>query len=364
MNKITLAMSLVFSSFMAQAATIYTGDKINGVDVISQLDVADLAAGKTHRFLFEGATDGIGQAYYVPVIVAKGAKEGPKLILNSGIHGDEVNGVRTVQKIMAGIDATQLSGTVVAVTGANPNAISHIRRVWTGYTSTGNMVDFNRIFPGKEFGTHQEQHAWKLWNKLWKGNADYAIDFHTQSTGQSYPLFIYADYRNDQIRVMAESFPADQIKKDPGESGTVETTFVEAGIPAITMELGRARAYDYDKIDRSVEGTRNYMIHLKMIGGEIGRTAKTQNSFIGNKTVSTRAEIGGYTEIMVKIGDKVTKGQLIATQLNIFGDVVKEYHAQVDGTVLTVSTDAVRESKAELVRILMQDPAPECKNGC
>ena len=60
----------------ALAATEFTGDKIDGVPVISKLDVSDLAAGKTHRFFFQGTTDGIGQAQYVPVIVAKGVKDG------------------------------------------------------------------------------------------------------------------------------------------------------------------------------------------------------------------------------------------------------------------------------------------------
>ena len=56
----------------ALAATEFTGDKIDGVPVISKLDVSDLAAGKTHRFFFKGSENGIGETFYVPVVVAKG----------------------------------------------------------------------------------------------------------------------------------------------------------------------------------------------------------------------------------------------------------------------------------------------------
>jgi hypothetical protein len=37
----------------AHGKTVYTGDTIGGVRVISQLDVNDLKPGKKHRFLFQ-----------------------------------------------------------------------------------------------------------------------------------------------------------------------------------------------------------------------------------------------------------------------------------------------------------------------
>ena len=68
------AMSLFASSGFA--ATVYTGDTIEGKKVISQLDVNDLAPGQIHKFLFEGVEMGTGQHWYVPVMVAKGVKAG------------------------------------------------------------------------------------------------------------------------------------------------------------------------------------------------------------------------------------------------------------------------------------------------
>src|SRR6516165_4022600 len=55
----------------AQAATAFTGDKIQGLPVIAQLDVNDLEPGKTQRFMFQGVEMGSGEFWYVPVIVAK-----------------------------------------------------------------------------------------------------------------------------------------------------------------------------------------------------------------------------------------------------------------------------------------------------
>ena len=364
MRKLALAVGLTFSAMAVQAATVYTGDKIDGVAVISQLDISDLAPGKTHRFFFQGSTDGIGQAQYVPVIVAKGSKDGKKLVLNSGNHGDEISGVRAVQVAMANIDPTKLSGTVIGITGSNPNAISRTTRNWLISTDGGETSNFNRLFPGKKDGIAPEQHAFLIWNMLLKGNADYVLDVHTQSTGTAFPFFVYADYRDPAIQRLAELMPADQIKKDPGEKGSFETAMVEAQIPAITMEIGNPRAFDSDMIARANEGFHNVMVDLKMVNGKIGRTAETTNAYIGNDLKNIRAEQGGYAEVLVKVGEMIKKGQTVAVQLNRFGDVVKTYTASVDGKVLSVGTDAVREPRALLVRILFQNPDTKCEKGC
>ncbi|MGL5486084.1 MAG: succinylglutamate desuccinylase/aspartoacylase family protein, partial [Shewanella sp.] len=156
----------------------------------------------------------------------------------------------------------------------------------------------------------------------------------------------------------------DQIKKDPGEAGSMETTFVENGIPAITAEVGEPRGYQQDMIDRGLQGALNVLAHYQVVDGTIGATAKSQKTYIGNEMSSVRATTGGFAEVLVKLGDRVKKGQKVALQRNAFGDVMAEYTADMDGYVLSVGTDAVREPRALLVRILGQNPALTCENGC
>ncbi|WON75595.1 succinylglutamate desuccinylase/aspartoacylase family protein [Serratia sp. UGAL515B_01] len=364
MYKVTMFAVLLAGALNVQAATVYTGDKIDGNPVISKLDVDDLEAGKVYRFMFQGASNGIGQHWYVPVLVAKGAKTGPKLGLQAAIHGDELNGTRVIQQVFEKLDPTRLKGSVVGVVGANPSGMLANNRNWQLANDGGYMVDFNRIWPGKEKGNTAEQHAWLLWNNLWAGNAAMFVDMHTQSTGTEYPLFIYADYSNAQVKQMAELFPADQIKADPGEKGSVETTFVENKIPAITLEIGQPKLYQPELIARSLVGVNNLMIQQGMIEGELGATAKEQKTFVGNEMDSIRAEVGGFSEILVKVGDSVVKGQKVAIQRNAFGDTLREYTASHDGKVLAIGNDPLREPRALLVRILFNNPAPQCVNGC
>lgn len=331
--------------------TNYTGDIVQGIPVINQLNINDLKPG-IHRFMFQGAEMNIGQNWFVPIFVAKGTTAGKSFLLNTGVHGDELNGARVIQKLFAELEVAQLSGCVIGVLQASPNSLAHISKNWLLTSDGGDFENMNRMFPGKKDGNSAQLHAHLLWDNLWRGNVDYMIDLHSQSTDTEYPLFIFADFRNEVAHKMAQLVPVDQIKNDEGEKGTVETTFIEHGIPAITIELGAARIFQIDYIDRSIVGIKNILSHLGFIDYTITQTAITQRSFIGNEMTSLRARCGGYTEIKVSIGEDVAVDQLVALQMNAFGDIMEEYFAPVAGKVLSIGTGATREAGGLLVRIL------------
>ena len=82
------ALSLLVGSTPASplsARTVRTGDRIDGTPMIDRLDAGDLALGQVHRFWFRVSDSAIGQAWYVPVVVVKGAKPGHRLLLTAGI---------------------------------------------------------------------------------------------------------------------------------------------------------------------------------------------------------------------------------------------------------------------------------------
>lgn len=359
-----LASCLALAGVSVHAATIYTGDKIDGVAVISKLDVSDLPSGKVQRFMFQGGDNAIGQHWYIPVMVAKGVEAGPRLGLQTALHGDELNGTRSIQRVFASLDPQHLKGVVIGAIGVNPTGMLASNRNYQMENDGGAMVDPNRIWPGKEHGDAAQVHVWKLWNNLWAGNLDMMIDLHTQSRGTAYPLYLYEDERIAAVAAMARLIPADQIKMDPGEPGSAETTFDEHKIPAITMEIGKAKMYEPALIEKSVIGVRNILIANKMIAGKLGKTSREANTYFGNDTNSIKAQVGGFAEVLVKINQDVNKGDKVALQRNAFGDVIKEYFAPNSGRVLSIGDDPLREPGGLLVRLLVKNPAPECKQGC
>jgi hypothetical protein len=360
-----LAGAIALGAAGSALATTFTGDVIDGVRVIEKLDIDALEPGRKHRFYYRSVHMGTGQRWYVPVMVAKGAKPGRKVALVAGVHGDELSPVDAVQRSFAELDPAKMSGSVLAVVGPSRASLERIHREWPTIHDGGTSIDMNRVWPGQENGNIAQRQAWLVWTNVFKGNADLVLDHHTAATGGGFTFFIFADLSKADNKRMAELYPVQQIKNDPGYPGTLETAFVKAGIPAITLELGGPRSYDEAAIRGTVEGTRNVLIHYGVIPGTIGRTSKEANTFFGNKFVTTRAEVGGFVQMLVKLGDPVKPGQKLAVQRNAFGDVLREYTATAEGQVATIATDAIREPGQRLLQILTTAPASECPgSGC
>lgn len=332
--------------------TVYTGDQLQGVPVISQLGVNDLEPGR-HRFFFQGVQMGTGQYWYVPVVVAKGVQDGKRISLTAGVHGDELSPVDAVQRIMTDLDPAKLSGTVIAIYDLSRPAKEYTQRQWPVSQKGGSLIDLNRVWPGNEAGDDAPtRHAGILWNRLFKHNVDVALDYHTASTGGDFTMFIFADFRKPEIRQMAELFPVEQIKNDPGESGSLEMSFVEAGIPVMTIEIGGPRIFDAPKIAMAVEGSMNVLKHYKVIDGAISRTTREAGTYFGDTFETIRSTTGGFLELLVDLRTQVTPGQRVAIQRNSFGDVVAEYITNVSGEVATIARDALSEPGSRVMQIL------------
>lgn len=339
----------------AFAQTVLTGDRIDGTPVIDKLDAGDLAAGQVHRFWFRVSDNAIGQGWYVPVIVIRGAQPGHRLLLTAGIHGDELNGIDVIHRLVGKIDPARLSGTIVAVPGLNTPGLLHHTRAFT----PGDGVDganLNRLMPGDPKSTDRaDLYAGRLWSRLLRPNADTAIDLHTQSRGTAYPMYVFAD--TDRARAIGELIGPDMIKIDPGVAGSVETEMVKSGVPAITLELERPEMFDRVVIGRAVDGIERVMIDLKMLAPG-SAPPRTVTPYIGDTLARVATSRGGYATLLVDLGDAVTTGQRVATIADPFGRIIETLTAPKSGRVSTIATDPLRDPGDVLMRILYTAPPP------
>jgi predicted deacylase len=340
--------------------TVYTGDVIRGKKVISALDVNDLESGRKHLLYFQGVQMVTGQHWYVSVIVAKGAQPGKRIALVSGVHGDEISPVHTIQAVMGQLDPAQMSGTVLAVLDVSRPALEGMARRWPNSGRGIDLIDINREWPGNENGAGAPaRHAGLLFNRLLKPNADYALDFHTAATGMDATAFHLARMDLPEVRAMAELFPIDHIFDHPAYPGLLANALIAAGIPAFTPEIGAPRILDRKMIPLFVEGTMNVLKHHGVVAGPIGRTGKDTGLFVGNDTHVVLASQGGFVELLVGLNDKVDAGQKVALQRDAFGEVVAEYTCMVAGEVAACRTDATAEPGTPLVFILFNSARPE-----
>jgi uncharacterized protein len=116
--------------------------------------------GKATGFIEHGSSaDGTALQSAVHVLV--GTQQGPVLYVQAAIHGDEVNGVEILHRLVLELDPNALSGVLIVVpVGNGPGFIHHRRH------NVFDEEDMNRIWPGKERGSmsqhiasHLSQHA-------------------------------------------------------------------------------------------------------------------------------------------------------------------------------------------------------------
>jgi uncharacterized protein len=346
------------------SGTAYTGEVIQGKKVVSRLNVADLESGKKHFLYFRGVEMPGGQHWYVSVVVAKGARSGKRFTLTSGVHGDEMSSIRTVQAVMDQLDPTQMSGTVMAVLDIARPALESMQRRWPNSGRGIGLIDMNREWPGNENGASAtSRHAGLLFNRLLTPNSDLAIDFHTGTTGLETAALVIGDRSIPDVKAMTDLYPVGQIWDDAVYPGVLHNAFVDVGIPCFTPEVGAGRTLDRDMIALFVEGTLNVLKHYGVISGPIGRTAADAGALIGNGAFPVIATHGGLVEHLVKLDEKVKAGQKIAVQRNMFGDVVAEYTSGVNGKVAAYRTDASSESGNILAFIMFTQPNSAAWHG-
>ena len=258
------------------------------------------------------------------------------------------------------LNPVEMSGAVLAVLDVSRPAMEGMARRWPNSGRGIDLIDLNREWPGNENGlSAPSRHAGLLFNRLLRPNADYAIDFHTSTTGIDITAFHLARIDLPEVRAMAELFPIDQIFDNPAYPGLLANAFIDAGIPAFTPEVGAPRILDHNMIPLFVEGTMNVLKHHGIIAGPMGRTGKDTGIFIGNSAHPVLATRGGFIELLVKPNDKVEAGQKLAVQRNAFGEVVTEYTSGVGGKVVACRTDATSEPGNMLVTILYNRTPPE-----
>jgi predicted deacylase len=340
--------------------TVYTGDVIQGKKVISALDVGDLERGKTHKFYFQGVQMPTGQNWYVSVIVVHGAKPGKRVALISGVHGDEMSPVHTIHGVISQLDPVQMSGTVLAVLDVSRPALEAMERRWPNSALGIGLIDINREWPGNENGASApSRHAGLLFNRLLRPNTDYALDFHTGTTGLDVTAFILARMELPEARAMAELFPIKQIFDNPAYPTLLANAFINVGIPAITPEIGSARVFDFDMIPSFVEGTMNVLKRYNVVSGPMARTGRDVGTIVGNSGHTVMSTHGGFVELLVNVNDKVKAAQKVAIQRNTFGEVVAEYTTEVAGEVTARRNDATAEPRIPLLMVLYQSAAKE-----
>ena len=309
---------------------------------IQELDLDSFERGKLHRVWFDVASDPMGEPISIPLLIGRGSKEGPVLGLTAALHGNELNGIPVIQRFFKEIENDTISGTVIGVPVVNiPSFIRKKRRFPDG-------VDLNHIMPGKADGNVSQMYAHRFFNGIVK-HFNYLLDLHTASMGRVNSYYIRADMDDQVTHDLALLQNAQIIVNNPPSDGTLRGAAEEIGIPAITLEVGNPNTFQKGMIRSGITGLHNALVYLNMLDGEIEKDEEPAIRCTSSFWIYTQR--GGLLSIYPRLTEFVKKGQLIASQSDVFGEKIIDYHAPQDGIVIGRSTSPVNQSGGRILHL-------------
>ncbi len=312
------------------------------VHVVEHLDLESLAPGSVTRFRVDMVRDGMGEMIRLPVVVVRGTKPGPKVGFTAAIHGNELNGVRVIQRLVPSIDPATLAGTVVAVPVVNVPGYLANRREFN------DNADLNRVMPGQARGTMSQVYAHRFIDRVVR-HFDYLIDLHTASFGRVNSLYVRADMRNPYTARMAYLEGPEIVVHNASADGTLRSAAAAMGVHAITVELGDPQRFQRDRIRSSVLGAFNVLEHLEMVPER--PAPLTIDPVICGRSYWIYTDRGGLLDVFPEVCDRVKAGQVVARVSDMFGDTMCEYTVPEDGIVVGKSVNPVNQAGSRILHL-------------
>lgn len=320
--------------------TLLKSHDFPGTLIADSLPLNTLPRGEVSRVLVTLVHDGMGRPLRLPVIVCRGKKDGPVFGLTAVVHGNEVNGIPVIHQLTSSIDLNTLKGTIVGVVVVNVPAFLNHERTFDDRT------DMNHVMPGKAEGNIAQIYAHRLMDRIIH-RFNYLIDLHTASFGNINSLYVRADMTNDTTAEMAYLQRPQIILNNPASDRTVRGSAMEYGIPAITIEIGNPQIFQPKKIKASIGGIRRVLCEVGMLPRRPVKQGPPP--ILCSHSNWMYSQHGGLLDVYPEPTQKIKKGEIIARQTNIFGDLVCEYKAPENGIVIGKSVNPVGQTGARIL---------------
>ncbi|CDS06151.1 hypothetical protein LRAMOSA08679 [Lichtheimia ramosa] len=292
---------------------------------------------------------GLSEWIRLPAIVCRGSKDGPVVGITAALHGNELNGVPCIHRVVSEIDVKNLSGTVVAIPCVNMVGYLQFKREYA------DGRDLNRLFPGKEDGFSSQVYCYQLMNKV-ISQFNYLIDLHTASFGRINSYYVRADMNDSGSAMLAHLQRPQIVLHNSGQDGTLRSAAAARGIKAITVEIGNPQLFQNQYIQWSYMGVMRILDHLDMFPMDNAkpkdeRSSGPPNTVLCSKGFWIYTKTGGVLEVYPGVNTIIRKGDLMARIKNIFGNVVDEYVAPCSGIVIGRSSNPVAMSGDRILHL-------------
>jgi len=262
---------------------------------------------------------------YMPVKVLCGRRAGPIMFLSAAIHGDELNGVEIIRRLLKRQVLKSIRGTLLAVPIVNVHGFIDQSRYLP------DRRDLNRSFPGSPKGSI----AARLANTFLKEivlKCEIGIDLHTGALDRANLPQIRANLDDPQITELAQAFGAPVVVNATLRDGSLRACAAGHDIPVMIYEAGQALRFDEVSIRAGIRGILQVMRKLGMLPA--AERAPQTRSVIARSTSWVRATTSGIVTGAVPLGTRVKENERLALISDPLGDLEENIIAPFDGIVI------------------------------
>lgn len=265
----------------------------------------------------------------MPIHVVHGRQAGPCLLLTAAIHGDEINGIEIIRRVLGTKALQRLAGTLIAVPVVNAY----------GFVSRSRYLpdrrDLNRSFPGSDQGSMASRLADTLMSEV-VTHCTHAIDLHTAAAGRNNLPQLRVDLdRYPEYLELAEAFGPPIILDSSTRPGTLREAVGDK--PLLLYEAGEALRFDDVAIRVGVKGVLRVMRYLGMMPAGKARDAAKDAAakpWVANNSVWMRAPQSGILRVRLRLGGIVEAGDVLGYIADPFGESEQPIVSEVSGVLI------------------------------
>ncbi len=279
-----------------------------------------------------------GSTLGIPVVVVAGAADGPTLLVDGGIHGDEPEGTLAILALARELDPAALRGVFIGVPVMNVGAFEAMSR---GNPRDTHSFDMNRIYPGRAVGFLTERVAHVHHSKI-AALADMEITIHSGGNICYLAETIFAKSGDEAsvelARAMGPDWPI--ILETPHPLGTPMAEMTGQDKPALTVELGGAAGSMPDALCRDVTTIKSALVNVCQHYGMLAGAARYADGHWRGKQRVVQASRSGLIDPIPerRLKQPIHQNEVLLRLTDLLGETVEEMRAPCDGTLFGIRT--------------------------
>lgn len=268
----------------------------------------------------------------IPIEVIRGTEPGPVLFVSAAIHGDEINGVEIIKRLLQNRSLNRIKGTLIAIPVVNVFGFNTKSRYLP------DRRDLNRCFPGNSKGSLGSRLA-KIFMREIVSKCTHGIDLHTGPIHRTNLPQIRACLEDPETDELARCFGVPVILHSKLRDGSLREAAREKKVNTLLFEGGEALRFEEDIIRAGLKGCLSVMRHIGMLPPlKLQKSVQKRKVFAAEYSYWVRAPHSGSFRLTKKLGDLVETGELLAIISDPFGEEPHEVHAETGGIVIGLST--------------------------